>query len=643
MDWFVYRFLSEKQKKFIAGLFSEKQKNRLKKITKHGKRHAQRERVQTIKHHLYNLGFTIDGLQALEQLHATADEEPYVKRLTAWELALWHTNQYTKQGAKEALTYLEVAKQGERDRDQLRRIAIIEAECYERLDHLAEGRKMISNQLSIEKHPDLYLARANLEQSIDQRLLWMNKAFRAYNLQPITFVADHRRVTYDDLRTEPLDEEIVDGPKVSVILPAYNAQSGIRIAIESILSQTWKNIELIVVDDCSTDQTKEVIQQYVEKDSRVKLLSTPQNSGPYVARNIALREATGEFVTVNDADDWSHAEKIAIQVQYLIDYPTVIANTSEHARLTEEDLKLYRRGTPGKYIFPNMSSLMFRREPVVEKLGFWDSVRFAADGEFKRRLIKVFGKEHIVDLTTGPLSLPRQSVSSLTGSSAYGYNGFFMGARKEYVESLEFYHQHADTLYYSFPQKTRPFPVPEPMWPRREEKTSGRRHFPVVIGYDFRKVSRVDPVIEKIVSLKETHQRIGLMQMNEYDLAITEDIAESIRHLIDGVDVHMLVYGENITADVLVIIDHRVLRAWQKYVPDVEANQIHVYAQKVLTEEETRACLQQMKTYFGETGMWHPTDDRIRKQLTDYETDIDELYVAREKWGSIGRHVSHER
>src|SRR5699024_9213980 len=68
-----------------------------------------------------------------------------------------------------------------------------------------------------------------------------------------------------------------------------------------------------VVDDCSTDRTKEVIEQYVEQDSRVKLFSTPQNSGPYVARNIALQEATGEYVTVNDADDWSHAEKIATQ------------------------------------------------------------------------------------------------------------------------------------------------------------------------------------------------------------------------------------------------------------------------------------------------------------------------------------------
>src|SRR5690625_183034 len=111
-----------------------------------------------------------------------------------------------------------------------------------------------------------------------------------------------------------------------------------------------------------------------------------------------------------------------------------------------------------------MSSPMFRRKPVMDKLGYWDSVRFAADGEFKRRLLKEFGKDSFVDLTSGPLSLPRQAVSSLTSSSAFGYNGFFMGVRKEYVESLEHYHHEADSLYYEYPLKERPF--------RSEEHTS---------------------------------------------------------------------------------------------------------------------------------------------------------------------------
>src|SRR5699024_12806466 len=106
MDWFVYRLLSEKQKKWLASLFSEKQKNRLKPITKHGKRHAQREHVQTIKHHLYDLGCTTKGLEALKQSHATTDDEPYLKRLTAWELALWSANQYTREGAQKAPEHL---------------------------------------------------------------------------------------------------------------------------------------------------------------------------------------------------------------------------------------------------------------------------------------------------------------------------------------------------------------------------------------------------------------------------------------------------------------------------------------------------------------------------------------------------------
>src|SRR5699024_1084919 len=260
--------------------------------------------------------------------------------------------------------------------------------------------------------PDLYLALANLEEDIEERMKIINKAFEMYDLEPIGFKTDYNTATYDDLVTLSSDKNkgVHEEPKVSVILTAYKAEFGIRIAIESILSQSWQNIELLAVDDCSPDDTVETIKEYARKDPRVKLLSTPTNSGPYTARNIAMKEATGEFITINDADDWSHEQKVETQVRHLLENDKVIANTSEHARLTE-DLTLYRRGTPGKYIFPNMSSIMFRKDQVLEKLGYWDSVRFAADGEFKRRLIKTFGQKSYVDLKSGPLSLPRQSVS----------------------------------------------------------------------------------------------------------------------------------------------------------------------------------------------------------------------------------------
>src|SRR5699024_10710311 len=188
----------------------------------------------------------------------------------------------------------------------------------------------------------------------------INQVMKMYQLKPIKLCPTENSVLYDQLRSNHSAEKI-DGPQISVILPAYNSEKGIHKAIQSILSQTWKNIELIIVDDCSTDHTLAVAKSYETNDNRVRVLRTPENSGPYVARNIALQAATGEFVTINDADDWSHAQKLQIQANHLLENPEIMANTSEQARLTE-DLQLYRRGTPGTYIFPNMSSIMFRRE-----------------------------------------------------------------------------------------------------------------------------------------------------------------------------------------------------------------------------------------------------------------------------------------
>src|SRR5699024_12715994 len=109
-------------------------------------------------------------------------------------------------------------------RSQLRRIAIIRAECYERIGHIDQAHEVIERALEAEKHPDLYLAAANLETSIDARLQWLNKVFSSYALQPIAF--SETNPTYDDLHTVAFDRKIEDGPKVWVMLPAYNRKSG---------------------------------------------------------------------------------------------------------------------------------------------------------------------------------------------------------------------------------------------------------------------------------------------------------------------------------------------------------------------------------------------------------------------------------
>lgn len=613
IDWAIYTVLDEQKKKAISNLLSDKQKNRLRKLTRHGKKHEQKQLLKQLRHHLYTLGFTNRALSELEELYLNTTDA-YLKRMAAWELAQWHANKYTKEGARQALDYLPAVADGETDQDQLRRAAVIKAECHDMLGETEEAKNVIEEALERQAHPDLYLGYANLEETIEERTYWINKAMEVYNLQPITFQTTNEAVSYDDLTTKPMDKKFSNGPKVSVILPAFKAEDGISTAIESILNQTWQNFELLVVDDCSPDNTKEVVREYMKGDGRITLLSTPRNSGPYVARNTALKAATGDFVTINDSDDWSHAEKIEIQAKYLQNNKKVIANTSEHARLTEE-LKLYRRGTPGRYIFPNMSSTMFRRKPVLNKIGYWDSVRFAADGEFKRRLIKAFGKTRFVDLKSGPLSLPRQSVASLTGSSAFGYNGFFKGVRLEYVESLEYHHSQADSLYYPYPQNERPFPVPEPMWPVREDKAAGKRLFDIVIAADFRNVEENDNLLQEIISLKGHNKRIGLIQIYHYDLANNHGVSPSVRDLIDGSELQMIVYGEKVNAKMLVVMDPTVLLDWQQYIPDVAADDAIVRSNEMPEGLDIGFCRKQMLSYFGKTGTWN-------KETSDLSTII---------------------
>lgn len=94
--------------------------------------------------------------------------------------------------------------------------------------------------------------------------------------------------------------------KVSVIMPVYNAEKYLKRAIESVLNQTYTNLELILINDASTDNSKEICMEYSKKDSRTVLLeNNSENHGPGPTRNIGLDYATGEYVYFMDADDWA--------------------------------------------------------------------------------------------------------------------------------------------------------------------------------------------------------------------------------------------------------------------------------------------------------------------------------------------------
>ncbi len=106
-------------------------------------------------------------------------------------------------------------------------------------------------------------------------------------------------------------------PTVSVIMPVYNGGEYLGEAIDSILAQTFEDFELIIVDDCSTDGSAEVIAGYAKWDSRIRALRHERNRGQGAAQSTGLAEASGDFITLMDADDVSPPQRLATQVEYL--------------------------------------------------------------------------------------------------------------------------------------------------------------------------------------------------------------------------------------------------------------------------------------------------------------------------------------
>ena len=110
-------------------------------------------------------------------------------------------------------------------------------------------------------------------------------------------------------------------PKVAIVLPVYNAVETVARAIGSILCQTEEDHELIIVDDGSTDGSRDVIEETVGGDSRVRVVHHDSNRGVVAAANHGHELARAELVARMDADDWSHPKRIEKQVEFLRENP----------------------------------------------------------------------------------------------------------------------------------------------------------------------------------------------------------------------------------------------------------------------------------------------------------------------------------
>lgn len=125
---------------------------------------------------------------------------------------------------------------------------------------------------------------------------------------------------------------------VSIITPTYNSERFISKTVDSIISQTYDDWELLITDDCSTDNTWSLLSAYAEKDDRIKIFQLERNSGPGVARNNSIQHAKGRFIAFCDSDDLWIPNKVEKQVKFLLEND-LIFTYSAYQKINEAGIK----------------------------------------------------------------------------------------------------------------------------------------------------------------------------------------------------------------------------------------------------------------------------------------------------------------
>lgn len=134
-------------------------------------------------------------------------------------------------------------------------------------------------------------------------------------------------------------------PLCSIITPSYNSSEFIEDCITSVINQSYSNWELIVVDDCSTDDSFHKLKNFAKNDQRIRLIQLEQNSGSAVARNIALEVANGQYIAFLDSDDIWKPEKLFIQIGFMQSNGSPFSFTA-YEKITSTGKSILRLGAP---------------------------------------------------------------------------------------------------------------------------------------------------------------------------------------------------------------------------------------------------------------------------------------------------------
>ena len=163
---------------------------------------------------------------------------------------------------------------------------------------------------------------------------------------------------------------------VSVVMSAYNSESSISESIESILNQSYQNIEFLIIDDCSTDRTAEVIESYLEKNKNIKFIKNKTNLGLTKSLNILIKKSSGQYIARQDADDISLHHRVQEQMQILksnnLDFCTTRAIIKDSMKLIPGVSSFLPKKIVLKFKNPFIHGTLLAKKTAINEIGNYD-------------------------------------------------------------------------------------------------------------------------------------------------------------------------------------------------------------------------------------------------------------------------------
>lgn len=449
----------------------------------------------------------------------------------------------------------------------------------------------------------------------------LNATFTTRGLEPVS-LSRTAREPFDRLASEASSHVDAD-EMVTVVLPTFRPDQSIFTAVNSVLAQTWQNLELLIVDDASPREHRGTLMAVAEMDERIRIVTAPANRGTYVARNLGLSRAQGEYVTFQDSDDWSHPRRLEHQVEAIRSADRILATRTWTMRAFPDLTFTFVGYSPDRI---NASSLLFRRRSVLDLIGYFDTVRKSADSEFAER-IEAVSPGSLLDIAEpAPLAIKQLRHGSLTQGDLLP--AWWHWARHAYNDAFRLWHRQIRSgrahPHLDGSVGVRPVPLPESSWSPDRTLTETIPRYDVVLLNDWRGPRALSQrhAIDEVHLIVEHGMRVAVAHAESpFPLSERrEGMSSAIQELINAGAVDLIHLTQTVRTDLVIACDPATLQFLPDITPALMTDRVAILAQ--LPEEgvdlgyRVLDCSANAERLFSCRARWVPRDARTRTFLS---------------------------